>query len=65
MQEEVNTLWKSLKRSNSVEGEWNKKIKELQIELTKKKATLLNFLLNNPLSSTSRIKLVSEDVKVS
>ena len=50
VQEEVNTLWKSLKSSNNVEGEVESKIKELQIELTKKKVTHLNFFLKSPLS---------------
>lgn len=65
VQEEVNTLWKSLKSSDNVEGEVESKIKELRIKMTKKKATLMNFFSKIPSSSTSRIQLEPEEVKVS
>ena len=54
VQEEVNNLWKSLKSSDNVKDKVECKIKELQIKITKKKA-----------SSTPRMQLESEDVKVS
>lgn len=65
VQEEVNNLWKSLKSSDDVEGKVESKIKELQIKMTRKKATLMNFFSKIPSSSTSQIQLESEGVKVS
>lgn len=60
IQEEVNTLWKILKSSDNIEGDVELKIKELQIQMTKKKATLMNFFSKIPSASTSRIKLERE-----
>ncbi|KAL4720554.1 hypothetical protein ACJJTC_002355 [Scirpophaga incertulas] len=60
IQEEVNTLWKILKSSDNIEGDVELKIKELQIQMTKKKATLINFFSKIPSASTSRIKLERE-----
>lgn len=37
IQDEVNTLWKSLKNNDNIEDETESKIKELQVRLTKKK----------------------------
>ncbi|CAG9563483.1 unnamed protein product [Danaus chrysippus] len=60
IQEEVNTLWKILKSSDNIEGDVELKIKELQIQMTKKKATLMNFFSKIPSASISRIKLERE-----
>lgn len=65
VQEEVNNLWKSLKCSDNVKDKVECKIKELQIKITKKKATIMNFYSKIPSSSTPRMQLESEDVKVS
>ncbi|GBP44029.1 hypothetical protein EVAR_85183_1 [Eumeta japonica] len=59
--QEVNSLWKILRSSENIEGEVESKIKELQIQMTKKKATLLNFFSKIPSSSTSRIQLEPEE----
>lgn len=61
VQEEVNAIWKILKSSDNIEGEVESKIKELQIQMTKKKATLLNFFSKIPSASTSRIQLEREE----
>lgn len=51
IQDEVNTLWPSLKSSDNIEGEVDFKIKQLQIKLTKKK-TLIDFF--SKISSSSK-----------
>ncbi|GBP00285.1 hypothetical protein EVAR_885_1 [Eumeta japonica] len=61
IQEEVNAIWKILKSSDNIKGEVESKIKELQIQMTKKKATLLNFFSKIPSASTSRIQLEREE----
>lgn len=65
VQDEVNTLWRNLKSSDNVESEVNSKIKELQIKLTKKKATLIDIFLKNPSSSKPPKQLERVGVKVS
>lgn len=65
IQDEVNILWKNLKSSSNIEDETERKIKELQIKLTKKKGTLLSFFSKNPSSSKSLALVKPQDSKVS